>query len=176
MFDADAWGSTISFAPGISVALGGTLELAFAPDVNPASQLGRTIDLFDWTGVTSTGAFTIASPFEWDLSTLYTTGEVTLTAVPGLAAADFNGEGSVDGADLANWKAGFNAAGVATHTQGDADGDNDGDGADFSRVAAATVRSPAGRRRSRGRPRTVAGVAASDELGRDGHSLALVCI
>ena len=86
VFDADPWDSTISFAPGIPVALGGTLELTFAPDVNLATQIGRTIDLFDWTGVTPTGAFTVSSPYTWNLSNLYTTGEVTLTAVPSLPA------------------------------------------------------------------------------------------
>ena len=82
VFEADAWDSTISFAPGIPVTLGGTLELTFADDVNLASQVGRTFDLFDWTGVNPTGAFAISSPYAWDLSNLYTTGEVTLTAVP----------------------------------------------------------------------------------------------
>lgn len=82
VFEVDAWDSTISFAPGIPVALGGTLELTFAADVHLASQVGRTLDLFDWTGVTPTGAFAISSPYVWDLSKLYTTGEVTLTAVP----------------------------------------------------------------------------------------------
>jgi uncharacterized protein YjbI with pentapeptide repeats len=82
VFEADAWDSTISFAPGIPVTLGGTLELTFADDVNLASQVGRTFDLFDWTGVTPAGAFGISSPYAWDLSNLYTTGEVTLTAVP----------------------------------------------------------------------------------------------
>ena len=82
VFEADAWDSTISFAPGIPVTLGGTLELTFAADVNLASQIGRTFDLFNWTGVTPTGAFAISSPYAWDLSNLYTTGEVTLTAVP----------------------------------------------------------------------------------------------
>ena len=76
---------------GIDVSLGGTLELLFAPDVNVASQVGRTIDLFDWTGVAPTGApdvsvafgaFAVDSPYSWDLSKLYTTGEVTLTAIP----------------------------------------------------------------------------------------------
>ena len=81
VFDADPWDSTISFAPGIPVARGGTLELTFAAGVNLASQLGRTIDLFDWTGVTPTGTFNVSSPYTWDLSKLYTTGEVTLTAV-----------------------------------------------------------------------------------------------
>jgi uncharacterized protein YjbI with pentapeptide repeats len=82
VFEADAWDSTISFAPGIPVTLGGTLELTFAADVNLASQVGRTFDLFDWTGVNPTGAFAVSSPYTWDLSNLYATGEVTLTAVP----------------------------------------------------------------------------------------------
>jgi uncharacterized protein YjbI with pentapeptide repeats len=82
VFEADAWDSNVSFAPGIPVTLGGTLELTFADDVNLASQLGRTLDLFDWTGVTPTSAFAVSSPYAWDLSELYTTGQVTLTAVP----------------------------------------------------------------------------------------------
>jgi uncharacterized protein YjbI with pentapeptide repeats len=82
VFEADAWDSTISFAPGIPVTLGGTLELTFADDVNLAGQVGRTFELFNWTGVTPTGAFAISSPYAWDLSNLYTTGQVTLTAIP----------------------------------------------------------------------------------------------
>lgn len=130
-FDSDAWGSTISFAPGIPVALGGTLELAFAAGVDPAAQLGRSFDLFDWTGVTPTGAFHVASSYGWDLSQLYTTGEVTLIAAAGLALGDFNGDGVVNATDLASWKTGFGAAGAAARAQGDADGDHDVDGADF---------------------------------------------
>ena len=68
VFEADAWDSTISFAPGIPVTLGGTLELTFADDVNLASQVGRMFDLFDWTGVTATGAFAISSPYAWNSS------------------------------------------------------------------------------------------------------------
>ena len=86
VFDADPWDSTISFAPGIPVTRGGTLDLTFAADVNVASQIGRTIDLFDWTGVTPTGTFTVSSPYTWNLSKLYTTGEVTLAAVPAFPA------------------------------------------------------------------------------------------
>jgi hypothetical protein len=82
LFDADPWNSTISFQPGIPVTLGGTLELMFAADVDVVSQVGRTIQLFDWTGVTPTGAFGVESPYVWDLSRLYTSGEVTLSAVP----------------------------------------------------------------------------------------------
>jgi uncharacterized protein YjbI with pentapeptide repeats len=82
VFEADVWDSTISFAPGIPVMLGGALELTFAADVNLANQLGRTFDLFDWTGVNPTGAFVVSSPYAWNLSNLYTTGEATLIAVP----------------------------------------------------------------------------------------------
>ena len=98
LFDADAWDSTISFQSGIPVTLGGNLELSFATDVDLASQVGRTFDLFDWTGVNPTGQFEVASPYTWDLSNLYTTGEVTLTAVAVLAG-DFNQNGAVDAAD-----------------------------------------------------------------------------
>jgi hypothetical protein len=97
--DADEWDSTISFAAGIPVTLGGTLELGFAADVDLASQIGRTLDLFDWTGVTPTGTFAVSSQYPWDLSQLYTTGEVTLLSpfTPG----DANGDQFVDRADAA---------------------------------------------------------------------------
>ncbi|MEX2306369.1 MAG: pentapeptide repeat-containing protein [Pirellulales bacterium] len=114
VFDADPWDSTISFAPGIPVALGGTLELGFAPGVNVATQSGRTIDLFDWTGVTPTGAFTVSSPYTWNLSKLYTTGEITLAAAPSLPG-DFNHDGTVDAADYVVWRKGLGT----THTQND---------------------------------------------------------
>ena len=44
----------------------------------------------------------------------------------GLAEADFNGDGLVDGGDLATWKASF-----GLNTGGDADNDGDTDGKDF---------------------------------------------
>jgi hypothetical protein len=97
MSDEDEWDSTISFATGIPVTLGGTLELTFASDVNLTSQVGRTIRIFDWTGVNPTGEFTVSSPYSLDLSQLYTTGEVTLDSpfTPG----DANGDQLVDRAD-----------------------------------------------------------------------------
>jgi uncharacterized protein YjbI with pentapeptide repeats len=103
VFDADPWDSKISFALGIPVALGGTLELTFASGVDIASQSGRTIDLFDWDGVTPTGAFTVSSPYTWNLTNLYTTGEVTLAAAPSLPG-DFNLDGTVDAADYVVWR------------------------------------------------------------------------
>jgi hypothetical protein len=82
VFESDPWNSLISFEPGIPVQLGGTLELKFAADVNVLSQLGRTLRIFDWTGVMPTGKFGIESQYLWDLSRLYTFGEVTLVAIP----------------------------------------------------------------------------------------------
>jgi uncharacterized protein YjbI with pentapeptide repeats len=81
-FDADDWDSLITFDPGIPVQLGGALELAFEGDVHLASQVGRTFRVFDWTGVTPEGQLEVVSDYAWDTSRLYTTGDVTLTAVP----------------------------------------------------------------------------------------------
>jgi hypothetical protein len=96
VFESDARDWTISLAPGIPVARGGTLQLSFASDVNLATQVGRTFDLFDWSGGVTSSTFNIASPHVWDVSKLCTTGEVTLLAfLPG----DFNNDGAVNAAD-----------------------------------------------------------------------------
>jgi uncharacterized protein YjbI with pentapeptide repeats len=88
LFDADPWGSMISFGePYIPVQLGGALELTFADDVNLASQVGRTLRIFDWSDVSPRGQFAIHSPYLWDASNLYTTGEVKLLAIPEPSAA-----------------------------------------------------------------------------------------
>jgi uncharacterized protein YjbI with pentapeptide repeats len=83
VFDDDGWGSLISLFTS-DIELGGTLELTFAPDVDVASQVGMTFDLFDWNGhySESAGMFHVVSPYKWDLSKLYTTGEVRLLGVP----------------------------------------------------------------------------------------------
>ena len=52
------------------------------------------------------------------------------TALP-LLSGDFDENGFVDSADLANWTVGFGTTGVATHMDGDADDDLDVDGDDF---------------------------------------------
>ncbi len=84
-FADDAWSSTLSFEPGIAVTLGGTLELTLAAEADPAELLGATFGLFDFEGVTPGGQFgqVVTEPgLVWDLSNLYSSGEVTLTAVP----------------------------------------------------------------------------------------------
>jgi hypothetical protein len=69
-FEADPWDSLISFQPNIPIQLGGELELAFNDDVDVATQVGRTLRIFDWTGVSPTGQFALTSPHVWDASKL----------------------------------------------------------------------------------------------------------
>src|SRR5262249_42836987 len=65
---------------------GGTLDLEFGPSTDISGQIGRSFQLFDWSGVTPNGTFDVVSPYTWDLSLLYTTGAVSLVAVPEPAA------------------------------------------------------------------------------------------
>lgn len=85
-FDDDEWDSTISFARSIPVQLGGTLQLTFADGVNVLDQVGRTFDVFIWPSVAPSGRFAVESDYVWDLSNLYSLGEITLVAVPEPAA------------------------------------------------------------------------------------------
>ncbi|HEX2971271.1 MAG TPA: hypothetical protein VHP11_02995 [Tepidisphaeraceae bacterium] len=85
MLDSSDWTSPICFEPGIDVHLGGTLELQFAEGVDVSSQAGRIFHLFDWTGVQPQGEFKVQSPWIWDLSQFYQTGDVRLVPEPGAA-------------------------------------------------------------------------------------------
>jgi hypothetical protein len=113
VLDANDWESTIEFDEDIPVSLGGTLNLGFAAGVNLSLQIGRTFDLFNWTGVNPTGTFTVDSPYVWDVSNLYTTGEVKFLAAAGLPG-DFNNDNSVDSADYVVWRKGL---GTASYSQ-----------------------------------------------------------
>jgi uncharacterized protein YjbI with pentapeptide repeats len=126
LFDADHWDSTISFAPRIAVTRGGTLDLSFADGVKVDSQWHRTIHLFDWDGVTPTGNFNLNSRYLWDQSALYTSGDVTLAALPG----DANEDGAIDFKDLVTVAQHYS---MADGLQGWSDGDFTFDGkVDFS--------------------------------------------
>jgi uncharacterized protein YjbI with pentapeptide repeats len=85
VLDADTWDSHIEFDKDIAVSLGGKLDLEFADNVDLIDQVGRSFQLFDWSGVTPAGDFTVTSPYVWDVSQLYTSGVVTFesaTVVP----------------------------------------------------------------------------------------------
>ena len=121
-FDDNPWGSTISFASGIPVALGGNLELDLVAGVTPASLLGDTFQLFNWTGVSPSGQFAqivndLPTGYTWNTSALYTLGEVTLVA-SGLNPGDANGDNKVDINDLTIVLANYNQSGM-TWSQGE---------------------------------------------------------
>ena len=82
----DNWTSPIGFAPGLTPELGGTLDLELAAGVDPASLLGESFQLFDWNGALPVGdqfaMITTEPGLTFDISNLYSTGNVTLTAVP----------------------------------------------------------------------------------------------
>jgi uncharacterized protein YjbI with pentapeptide repeats len=85
---------TIVFAPGVIPELGGTLDLTFSEDPfnsfgrydGPINFVGDTLQLFDWGSPLPAGDrfdSVISDPgLVWDLSQLYTTGQVTLVAIP----------------------------------------------------------------------------------------------
>ncbi|MBC8107274.1 MAG: pentapeptide repeat-containing protein [Anaerolineae bacterium] len=87
-FDADPWGSTISFDPGTPVVLNGSaLVLGFADEIDVSGLVGRSYRLFDWSGVNIDTEFGLIfsndnEPYVWDTSRLYTEGVVTFVAVP----------------------------------------------------------------------------------------------
>jgi uncharacterized protein YjbI with pentapeptide repeats len=88
-FDDADWGSTVSFDTGIPVSLAGVLDLGLEPDADIAALVGTSWRLFDWAGVTPTGAFdnvSTQSGLSWDTSTLYSNGIVTLVGADGFVA------------------------------------------------------------------------------------------
>ena len=105
VFDGNPWNSTISFDAGIDVTLGGTLTLDYAAGTDVLAQIGKAYKAFDWFGVASTGLFTVESTYSWDLSHLYSTGEVTMYA-PCVADTKWTGEVSGLWNDAANWSHG----------------------------------------------------------------------
>jgi len=62
------------------------LRLGFAPGVDPLAFVGTSFDLFNWNGLLTPGVYfsqVLSRPgYQWDLTNLYTTGEVTFTGVP----------------------------------------------------------------------------------------------
>jgi autotransporter-associated beta strand protein len=118
---------------GGNIVLDGILNISFFGGFTPT--LGQSFALFEGAIGSVTGAFdAINAPLfnGLTLDVMQTPGSVILQVVDStIRPGDFNGDGVVSGADLTNWKAGFNTSGSVTHTQGDADGDADVDGADF---------------------------------------------
>ncbi len=91
IFEDDTWGSKITLSENLPVILDGSITLAFAPGTDIKSLVGTTFDIFDWNGQLSINdAFNeIISDYIWNTDNLYSTGEVTLVAVPEPAAVLF---------------------------------------------------------------------------------------
>lgn len=79
-----AWNSIIQFDPNEPVSLAGTLRLTLDPTADSFSLIGVPQKLFDWTGVSPAGTFNVVGDpgMQWDTRNLYSTGEITLVAVP----------------------------------------------------------------------------------------------
>ena len=52
IFDGPTWNSTVSLDPNIAIQLAGTLRLDISPEVDAASLVGDSFQLFDWNGET----------------------------------------------------------------------------------------------------------------------------
>ncbi len=119
---------------GHAAISGGLLDLAFVngflPQVNDVFTLLHADSL---TGMfaNAAGLNTIADGWrvDWTLNAL--AGDVVLKAVSVEMQGDFNGNGVVDGDDLALWRVGYGTSSSASHAQGDANGDGSVDGADY---------------------------------------------
>jgi T5SS/PEP-CTERM-associated repeat protein len=116
---------------GGSMTVGGQLYVQLTGDYVPHG--GQSFDILDWGIGGFSGAFsgvflpTLGGTLVWDASQLYTTGVLSVTGPPAPAlAADFDADGDVDGADLAQWQGDFGPSALS-----DADDDGDSDGADF---------------------------------------------
>jgi hypothetical protein len=87
-----------------NMAFAGTLNVALLGGFMPTA--GSIFNLFDWG--TTAGAFTavnlptLTGGLNWDISQLYSAGELRITSVslPG----DFNADGTVDSVDYTVWR------------------------------------------------------------------------
>lgn len=121
-----------------SADLGGTLRVEFV-DLGSGTyqpQLGDSIP-FLAAGGGAGGLFdalelpALATGLAWQLNPGNVTLFLNVVADSPLDPADFNGNGTVDGGDLAIWQNGFGLTGQTNNAAGDADGDGSVDGRDF---------------------------------------------
>ena len=122
-------GAAVGGAAMLAGTLGVTLDSGYTPQLGDAFAV-----LTAAGGVTGTFANenlpNLNDGLSWDVD--YTPTSVVLTVVPGGGLlADFNGDGEVNGTDLAFWKTGYGTKPNATKINGDADGDGIVDGTDF---------------------------------------------
>lgn len=119
---------------GHAAISGGLLDLAFVngflPQVNDVFTLLHA-DSLSGMFANAAGLKTIADGWRVDWALNASAGDVVLQALSVEMQGDFDGNGVVDGGDLALWRAGYGTNGAASHAQGDANGDGSVDGADY---------------------------------------------
>jgi hypothetical protein len=115
--------------------LSGVLQVALL-GISPSAgdAYGILAATGDLTGIfTGQVLPTLGTDLGWSVHYDYTLDTVTLLVLSTatVSGADFNGDGVVDGEDLAIWETNFGITSGATALQGDADGDGDVDGDDY---------------------------------------------
>ena len=114
--------------------LGGGLDIDLGPGYTPrAGDFWELITASSVGGTFASTSFPPISGLLWDLD--YNPTNVILNLIQGAMGgigADFDGDGDVDGADLAIWRQNVGLM-PALQADGDADGDGDVDGNDFLR-------------------------------------------
>jgi hypothetical protein len=114
------------------LAAGGTLHVQLINSFAPT--MGDEFAILDFASASGGFAFqlpTLAEGLIWNTASLLTTGTLAVASATAADPADFNGDGTVDGADLVEWQAGFGLTGQTSNAAGDADGNGTVDGADF---------------------------------------------
>jgi hypothetical protein len=102
---------------------GGTFAVSLIDGFSPGA--GDVFDVLDFASATGTFQFqlpALGAGLVWNTSALLTTGELAVTQAS-LNNADFNGDGSVDGADYLIWQRGLGLSGQTNRSTGDANGD-----------------------------------------------------
>jgi uncharacterized protein YjbI with pentapeptide repeats len=122
VLDDSTWNSTISFYDAASfgtaispeITLGGTLKLTFKDGVDVTQLVGKSFNLFDWSGTnpdgttfnvdrkTTTFSTVDQGSYTWNLNDLYIGGSITLEGTPSnaLASADSIANGLAAGNGL----------------------------------------------------------------------------
>ncbi|MFO0911737.1 MAG: pentapeptide repeat-containing protein [Pirellulales bacterium] len=134
LFDND-WNSTMWVDSSAKINLDGTLKIAFG-DASGPTTVDTSFDLFNWPSTFPTGDkfASVTWPLftRWDLSDLYTTGEITLLSLLG---SDLDRNGSIGNEDLVILLNNYTGPSAPNPPkawyEGDADGDGDVDTSDL---------------------------------------------
>jgi hypothetical protein len=110
---------------------GGTLNVTLVNGFSPA--LNSSFDILDFASMSGSGFTTInlpGGPSAWNTSQLLTAGTISLIGSIGVAG-DYNGNGTVDGADYVIWRKNKGITSGGTVSQGDGTGDGAVNDADY---------------------------------------------